>query len=121
MPRASLIRLSFQSGIGGKRIRFHRRGGTLSHMKRTIVAAFVILLSASALADDGQRYLVATKRPFRAGGLAAALREARQQVTPRDVVGFDTFDGFAAELTASEVAALRASTEVRWVEPVIAR
>ena len=90
-------------------------------MKRTIVAAWVVLFSTSVFAADAQRYLVATKRPFRAGALAAAMAGARERVSPRAVVGFETFHGFAAELTTSEVAALRTSSEVRWIEPVIER
>ena len=88
-------------------------------MIRTIVAAWIVLVSSSAFAADAQRYLVATKRPFRAGALAAVLADTR--VAPKHVAGFDTFHGFAAELTESEVAALRASSEVRWIEPVIER
>ena len=92
-------------------------------MKRTTAAAFAFLFVAAAAfaGDTPQRYLVATKRPFRAGALAAVVRDARQGVPLRDVDGFNSFDGFAATLTSSEVAALRASSEVRWVEPVIER
>jgi serine protease len=89
-------------------------------MKRTIVAALVILFSGSAFAE-GQRYLVATRRPFREGVLKVIVGETRDRLAPRDVTGFETFTGFAAELTASEVAELRRSSHVRWVEPVIPR
>ncbi|MDP9194937.1 MAG: S8 family serine peptidase [Acidobacteriota bacterium] len=39
-------------------------------------------------------------------------------VATRAVVPFRLFTGFAADLTESEVASLRQSSEVRWVEPV---
>ena len=91
-------------------------------MKRTTaVAVFAFLVSTSLFAEDAQRYLVATKRPFAQGALAAVIRGAREGVTPRDVAGLETFTGFAATLTSSEVAALRSSSEVRWIEPVIER
>jgi serine protease len=91
-------------------------------MKRTMAAvAVAFLFSTSLFAADAQRYLVATKRPFAQGALAAVIRDMRDGVSPRDVAGFDTFTGFAATLTSSEVAALRKSGEVRWIEPVIER
>jgi serine protease len=87
-------------------------------MIRTTAAAFVILVSTSLFAGDAQQYLVATRRPFAHG----AVRELRQSIANREVTGFRVaFDGFAATLTASEVARLRASSEVRWIEPVIER
>ncbi|HJQ41298.1 MAG TPA: S8 family serine peptidase [Thermoanaerobaculia bacterium] len=83
-------------------------------MKR-LAAATLVFLSTSAFAADTQRYLVATAHPFRAGGGMAMGREARQE-------GFGaSFDGFAADLTSAEVAALRKNANVRWVEPVVER
>ncbi|HUP61036.1 MAG TPA: S8 family serine peptidase [Thermoanaerobaculia bacterium] len=93
-------------------------------MKRTVIAAFALLIFAAAAhaAEEPQRYLVATKRPFRAGALADVVRNARQGAEAlRNVEGFRSFDGFAADLTASEVAELRRNGAVRWVEPVIER
>ncbi|HEX2122749.1 MAG TPA: S8 family serine peptidase [Thermoanaerobaculia bacterium] len=92
-------------------------------MKRNAVAALICLLvAAGATAEETQRYLVATKQPFRAGALAGVVREARQQgVSIRDVVGFEAFDGFAASLTSAEVAALKRNSNVRWIEPVVER
>ena len=91
-------------------------------MKRTTAAAaFAFLFSTSLFAADAQRYLVATKRPFAPGVLGVIVRDLRSGVAPRDVVGFESFTGFAATLTESEAAALRASSEVRWIEPVIER
>jgi serine protease len=84
-------------------------------MRRIAAAAAATLLLATGVsAAVTQRYLVATKHPFRAGG--APAREAR------NVDGFGAaFDGYAADLTSDEAAALEADAGVRWVEPVIER
>ena len=89
-------------------------------MKRSAIVVFALLLSLTASAAETQRYLVATRKAFRAGG-AEALR--RVQLDPAGVEArpLETFDGFAANLTPSQVARLRASGEVRWVEPVLER
>ncbi|HYR28378.1 MAG TPA: S8 family serine peptidase, partial [Thermoanaerobaculia bacterium] len=42
-------------------------------------------------------------------------------MTTADVKGFQSFQGFAATLTADEAAAVAASDDVRWIEPVIER
>lgn len=82
-------------------------------MKTRAAAALAVLLSFVSIAspvasasETPQRYLVATSRPFRAGAKVATFR---------------AFDGFAADLTSSEVAELRRNANVRWVEPVVAR
>src|SRR5688572_21557319 len=91
-------------------------------MKRTVIAAFaVFVLAAGASAEETHRYLIATKQPFRAGALAAVLRDARQGVQLRNASGFRSVDGFAADLTSSEVAELRRNPNVRFIEPVIER
>ncbi|HEX8620102.1 MAG TPA: S8 family serine peptidase [Thermoanaerobaculia bacterium] len=90
-------------------------------MKRPVVFLLAIFLTTTLHAADTQRYLVATKRPFAAGGLKAFQDSVDTSVELRRVNGFETFRGFAADLTAEEVAALRASKEVRWVEPVVVR
>ena len=93
-------------------------------MKRTAFAAFALLISGALYAGETQRYLVATRQPYRAETLAMVVgeaQEAKTPVAPQAVEGFVSFDGFAADLTPSEVAALRRSSSVRWVEPVIER
>ncbi len=90
-------------------------------MKRTVVALFTILLTTAAFAAETQRYLVATKRPYSADTLRALRDSVDRNVEPRAVEGFRTFRGFAAELTPEEAEALRASREVRFVEPVVER
>lgn len=89
-------------------------------MKRLIVCLVAILVSVSAFAEETQRYLVATRKAFRAGG-AEAIRRVQLDPVAADVTNFETFDGFAADLTSSDVARLRASGDVRWVEPVLLR
>ncbi|MEA2463202.1 MAG: in, partial [Acidobacteriota bacterium] len=90
-------------------------------MKRATVILFVLLLTTTAFAAETRRYLVATKRPFAAGSLKALQDSVDTSVELRRVNGFEAFRGFAAELTDDEVATLRASKEVRWIEPVIER
>lgn len=77
-------------------------------MKTRAAVALAVLLSFAAIAsaEDTQRYLVATKRPFRAGARVETFRAV---------------DGFAADLTSSEVAELRRNANVRWIEPVVER
>src|SRR5687768_18370140 len=116
MPFGSLIRFCFQSAMGAYGIKrctlitnFNRPGRP--RMKRT-VAAFAVLLFATALsADDAGRYLVGTRRAFHAGALQAVRNTI--EFEPAQVAPFRVFDGFAATLTADEVAELRASREVR--------
>ena len=89
-------------------------------MKRAVVFSFaVLLLATTAFASDTRRYLVGTKAPFTS--VRAFHDSADAPVELRRVHAFETFRGFAADLTADEVAALRHSGEVRWIEPVVAR
>lgn len=85
-------------------------------MKRTFPAVLALFLTTAAFAAETQRYLVATRRP----AMQAAMRQI-EDIETRAVVPFETFNGFAADLTEADVASLRASGEVRWVEPVLER
>lgn len=89
-------------------------------MKRLAVAIVALVVSVTAFAEGTQRYLVATHKAFRAGG-AEALRRVQLDPVVTDVTPFESFNGFAAALTSDEVARLRASGEVRWIEPVLER
>jgi serine protease len=91
------------------------------NLKRTLAALFTLGLAVSTFAADAQRYLVATKRPFHAGAMQALRQSVNGEVEPRDVVAFEAFTGFAATLSEAEVATLRTSREVRWIEPVLER
>ncbi|HEY0157381.1 MAG TPA: S8 family serine peptidase [Thermoanaerobaculia bacterium] len=92
-------------------------------MLRIAPSLVAVLLATAAFAADVApgRYLVATKKPFGPGTLQALRDSVDQVVQPDGVRGFRSFRGFAADLTAEEVEALRASEEVRWVEPVVVR
>ena len=86
-------------------------------MKRTF-AALALVLTTTVFAEEPRRYLVATKQPPHHASMRRILGENvdRQAIEP-----FETFTGFAANLTEADVASLRASGEVRWVEPVVER
>lgn len=89
-------------------------------MKRPVVAAVLLFLFAVTMsAAETRRYVVATKQPFRQGRLIPALQEAGADFTPRDVIGFDIINGFAADLTDDEVASLRKSRGVDYVEETV--
>jgi subtilisin family serine protease len=94
-------------------------------MKRTVFAAFALftIAAAASAAEQTERYLVATKLPFRSGAVAEVLRHVRQggDASLRNVEGFVSFDGFAADLTEEQVIELRRNRAVRWIEPVIER
>src|SRR5688572_8809289 len=90
-------------------------------MKRVTLFLFVLLLTTTAFAAETRRYLVATQRPFAAGGFKALQDSIDTSVELRGVQGFSSFRGFAVELTEDEVRTLRASKEVRWIEPVVER
>jgi serine protease len=87
-------------------------------MKRAFVAAIAVLIATALSAAETHRYLVATKRPFRAGALRAVRAGVDFDLEKRDVAGFESFAGFAASLTPAEADRLRASSDVRWVERV---
>jgi serine protease len=94
-------------------------------MKRTILTVFSLLLTTAAFAADTQRYLVATNAA--ATGARGRITAGVKQMMGDDfetraaVVPFASFAGFAASLTESELATLRQSPSVRWVEPVVER
>jgi serine protease len=91
-------------------------------MKRFAAFAALAFLATGAFASGTQRYLVATQHPFHAGTLAGIAKEARQGLELRGAEGFgEAFDGFAADLTADEVAELKRNSNVRWLEPVVER
>jgi serine protease len=91
-------------------------------MKRTAVVVFAFLATLSIHADEAQRYLVATRGPvldrIAEGMVRATQAEDRRVGGTR---AFRSVNGFAADLTASEAAALRRSPGVRFVEPVVER
>jgi serine protease len=89
-------------------------------MKRFVVAALAAVLSFSAVAEEAQRYLVATRPAARVRTLEMLQRVQLDPETAA-VRDFKAFDGFAATLSREQVDQLRASGQVRWIEPVIER
>ena len=88
-------------------------------MKRTLCLALALLFAVPLVAETKSRYLVATRRP--AAKAALDIIRDIEQVAAHDVRTYETLNFFAADLTESEVAALRKSPEVRYVSAVVER
>jgi subtilisin family serine protease len=88
-------------------------------MKRNLCLILVLLFAVPLTAETTSRYLVATRRPAPKAALQI-LRDA-EQFSGHDVRTFQTLNAFAADLTESEVAALKKSPDVRYIEPVVER
>ena len=88
-------------------------------MKRTLSLGIAVLLTVPLIAETRARYLVSTSRP--AAKSALSIVRDIEMAAAHDVRTFETLNFFAADLTASEVAALRKSPEVRYVSPVVER
>jgi serine protease len=94
---------------------------------KKIVLSFLILALSSTLvaATPTQRYVVATRASVGSVRAALMIRDIESAAAPtpmeRDVTAFSSIDGFAADLTDAEVAALRKSPSVQYVEPVAER
>ena len=89
-------------------------------MKRTALGALVLLITTASFGAETERYFVATRRPLREVGVASVARELRDP-GQRRVATFTIVHGFTADLTAAEATALRNSSGVRYVEPVVPR
>ena len=93
-------------------------------MKRTAQTFFVVLLFASTLVGaTTQRYIVATKTAVGVVHAAALVRsiEPVPSTDDRHIRAFGIVNAFAADLTADEVNALKASPDVDYVSPVVER
>jgi serine protease len=93
-------------------------------LRRTVTAVLFFLTAASVFAADTQRYIVLTSSPvLREINGRARIQDAENNVfvEPRNVAAFRNIGGFAADLTADEVRALRRTRGVREVEEVIER
>lgn len=86
-------------------------------MKRAPI--FLALLAlASPLVAGTTRYVVLMRAPLHQSHARAINEVVEGQPQQHDVRTFQTLDAFAANLTDAEVAALRASSDVRVVEPI---
>ena len=89
-------------------------------MNTKIAAAALFLFSATSLfaADSTGRYLVATREPVDVSAAAPATRDGGRARIGARFEAFRSVNGYAADLTSAEVATLRASADVTFVEPV---
>ncbi len=93
-------------------------GHTDCPMKRLLLALGLCVLAAPLFGDSATtRYIVMTRPSAR----EASIRLLQTDGRDRDVREFRQIDGFAATLTASDVAELRRSPHVLYVSPVVER
>ena len=85
---------------------------------RKLVLSLIIAVAAVNV-SAGTRYIVSTKRPLHSAKIPMVRDAVESQ--EHEVRQFVNLDTFAAELTDDEVAALRRSPEVRYVEEVVER
>ena len=88
-------------------------------IKRALVVLTLALLTTSVFAAETQRYLVSMRTAPRKGTfkvLSNSAEAARHRVRT-----FANVNAFAADLTAEEVAALKASGDVEIIAPVVER
>src|SRR3954447_2132121 len=83
-------------------------------VRKRILCLVALLMTANLSAAT--RYVVALRGPIR-NAKVAMLRDA-SEAEMHEVRAFANFNSFAADLTDDEVAALRRSADVRYVEPV---
>ncbi len=88
-----------------------------------LILSVVFASSAFGASAPTQRYLVATRAALAADRIGTLIRDIEPTPQPqnRNVVTFQSVNGFAADLTAGEAAALAQSAGVRYVEPVVER
>jgi serine protease len=87
-------------------------------MRRTL-ALFIAVFTAVSVFGGSARYFVAVQHSAHSAPLAM-LRDSGE-VRSHAVRAFESVDAFAADLTPDEVAALKRSSEVRYVTPVVER
>jgi serine protease len=89
-------------------------------MKRCALLVLLALVPAGAYAQTTHRYIVVTRQTA-SESLRSIRNDDWQPRQGADVQEFRYLHGFAADLTDAEVATLKASKNVRWVEPVVTR
>jgi serine protease len=90
-------------------------------MNRILVVLAVLGLALPSLAASRQRYTIATDGAPRAAALRIATNAVEEGEDSPHVRTFRNLNGFAADLTPEEAAALRDTPGVRAVEPVVER
>ena len=89
-------------------------------MKQPLLALLLLFIPAFLFADEATHtYLVATKAPIRTGSGALRPLFTMDEVPARareSVIQYRHVDGFAADLTESEAAALAQAPGVRYIE-----
>jgi serine protease len=116
MPRLVNLRVQTNNNYSP----LNRLSGAPNLMMKNFFAVALVVLSTSVVAEGAtHRYLVATTHPFH-GQFAGGAKDG-VDLTTRDVESFTSVNGFAAELSDEEVAALRQSSEVKYIEPELER
>jgi serine protease len=89
-------------------------------MNMKIAAAALFLFPATSLfaADSTGRYLVSTREPVDFSAAAPATVDGSRAHLGARIEAFRSVNGYAADLTAAQVAVLRRSAGVQFVEPV---
>lgn len=88
-------------------------------MKRVLVLLALAVVATTGFAAETQRYLISTRtapQRDRIGGLSVVTDVAKRRVRT-----FKNINAFAADLTAAEVAELKASGQALIIEPVVER
>jgi len=84
-------------------------------MKRAAIALILFAVPFAALAESTDRYIVMTRQPFKQA--IAAIGDEIEPSIVEKADGFTSINGFVAELTWSQVLALKKSRNVISVEP----
>ena len=86
-------------------------------MKRLLLCLALLVL-ASPLVAGTSRYIVLMRTPLQKSHARVINEVVEGDAQQRDIRTYRTLDAFAANLTDEEVAELRASSDVRVVEPI---
>ncbi len=89
-------------------------------MKRPLLLLALLVVPVLYADENPHRYIVVTRSMTRLA-LPQILRDDLAPRTDRDINGWDIINGFAAYLTDAEVAQLRKSPHVAYVEPTVER
>ena len=95
-------------------------------MRRSFAALVLFVIASTASAAETARYIVATRGGVNVERARQILNRDLESQSPaasvgRNIVTFRIIDGFAADLTADEVAKLKKSPNVEYIEPVLER